>query len=200
MKKAIYIIGLLLIMDLLSACCNCLEPVFGKYTHQSITLINLNNAGISPQVAVEDTVPKKAYGIRINLNAAALACAAPKPGFLLNSSYAFSCKCGPANVLFARDSMIQIQVFTQNDFDEQHLAGAELTAYFKLFKHPNYIEISDWVQTKTNTKFEGMDLNSSFDLLLMTAPKVLTQHAFKVRISLSDGRVFEAITSSIVLI
>lgn len=200
MKKAFYIIGLLLIMDLLSACCNCLEPVFGRYTHLSISLNNLNNAGISPVLTENDTIPKQAYGIRINLNAAALACATPKPAFLVSSSYAFSCKCYPANVLFAKDSMVQLQIFTLNPFDELHPAGAEITEYFKRFTHPNYSEISDWVQTKTNTIYDASNLNSSFDILLMNAPKELTQHAFRVRISLSDGRILETLTPSIVLL
>lgn len=189
-----------MLMDLISACCNCLEPVFSKYTHQSISLNNLNNAGISPVLTENDTIPKQAYGIRINLNATVLACATPKPAFLLGSSYAFGCRCEPANVFFAKDSLVQIQVFTLNAFDELHPAGAEITEYFKRFTHPNFTEISDWVQTKNNTKYDVSDINSSFDILLITAPKELTQHVFKVRISLSDGRVFEATTSSLVLI
>jgi len=106
-----------------------------------------------------------------------------------------TCKC-----FFAKDSLVQIQVFTLNAFDELHPAGAEITEYFKRFTHPNFTEISEWLQTKNNTKYDVSDLNSSFDILLITAPKELTQHVFKVRISLSDGRVFEATTSSLVLI
>lgn len=199
-SRIVFILLFPLIAEVVVSCCECTEPFIGNYTNQTILVNNLDNSGSEPMLATTNSVPKAAFGIRINLSREKTACSNPPRSFFIQSAYARKCDCPPPHQLLAKDSVSAIQIFTLNDFDSNHPANSEVSEYFKIFKGTSFITIEEYVAKRRTTLYSDSELEESFDALLMTTPSFNESHQFKILISLSDGRTLEGITSSIDLI
>lgn len=94
---------------------------------------------------------------------------------------------------------MSIKVYTLNDFDGTHPAGADLSGNFKVYRNYAFMTMEDYLKYADVTLYDERQLDIRIDLLLMTAPAITDQHQFKVQMALSDGRVLETETSTIEL-
>jgi hypothetical protein len=147
-----------------------------------------------------NSVPKEAFGIRTQLNREKTACLSPSKSLFIQTTNATSCYCPPQNQLLARDSVIAIQIFTLNDFDTHHPANSDVSEYFKVFKRSSFSSITDFLKKYNTILDRESELELTFDILLMTPPSLNQNHSFKIKVTLSDGRTLEGITTSIDLI
>jgi hypothetical protein len=159
---------------------------------------HLDNSGSAAIVTSGPSVPKEAYGIQLRLGLEKVACNQPMKTHFISTSYAFSCDCPPPE-LIPRDSVANIEIFTTNDFDEFHLANSDVSEYFKIFTGSNYVTIQDILPNLSRIYYYDYESITTTELLLMTAPALNENHSFKLVMTLSDGRIFEASTSPIIL-
>jgi hypothetical protein len=200
-NKILSILLLLLLVELITACCNCIEPTSYYYTNCSLTVKNLDNSGPEPVVAHSDTLLKNAYGIRVTVSRFENTCITKVNGFsFIQSAYAFDCFCPPEVQYLALDSIASIEIKTINDFDAEHLANSNISDYFYVFGGNEFTPIVESIANLETTLYDFENPTLEFDLLLMSPPTAGTRHQFEVLIGLSDGRVLTAQTGYIELI
>jgi hypothetical protein len=200
-NKILSILLLLMLIELIAACCNCVEPTSYYYTNCSFTLKNLDNTGAEPVVAYSDTISKNAYGIRITVSRIENTCSTKLNGFsLIQSAYAFDCFCPPEVQYLALDSIASLEIKTINDFDAEHPANSDISNYFSVFKGNEFTPVNEYITNLETTLFDLENSTLEFDLLLMSPPTAGTRHQFEVIIGLSDGRILTAQTGYLELI
>ena len=196
-QKILFFLLFSLLAEVLLSCCDCPDTVTRRYTNKSFTVANLDNSGSGPVVATAATVPKAAYGIRLQIVRETTACG--RRALFLPVAYAFSCGCPPELEILPRDSVTAIHVFTLADFDGNHPAGSDVSAYFKSYTPYYFLGIPDYLQKSRTVLLDESELQARIDLLLMTAPARTGAHRFRVRLTLSDNRVLELDTPPIEL-
>jgi len=167
----------------------------------------LDNSGASAAETDSPQINKNAYGIRLFLTRERdiIARARQINSVLIQSVHAITIYCPPKYIYTARDSIISIKIFTINDFDNQHLAGADITSYFRTPRSFSTVEslVADMGYTSWDYFGDGWDYlvrKLRIDLLLMFAPTANNLHQFKVQVELSDGRILEQYTTEVELL
>jgi hypothetical protein len=191
-----------LVVETLLSCCNCMGLDLNFfYSNKAFKAIHLDNSGPNPIETAANEVNKNAYGIRINMEAAKTACVSPRnPSIFWASAYATSCECQPDSTFSAKDWIVLIKIKTVNDFDEKHLAGSDVTDYFKVYEKPNFKEIGTFLKENETIFIDDMPMKYNIDLLLMSAPLKGKEHIFNIELTLSNGNVLSQQTKAINLI
>lgn len=203
-KRALYILLTVFAAKVIMACCDCIEPVVKHYTNESVSLTILDNSGERPIETEASTIPGTAFGIKVSFSRQ-LAWSANSLHSPFTTSHAFTCDCPPELEILPKDSITDFRVFTVNNFDVEHPAGAEVTDYFRVYQFYSFTSISEFIKNGSSygygtsrwALYSNDELNSSLNLLLMKAPEPTGMHRFRVRIALSDGRVLEKETREI---
>jgi len=149
-----------------------------------------------------DSLPKEQLGIQLNLNGT-IVFSEPEtkhmPGFI-NTAYACSC---PETMYFTADSISSIKIITLNNFDSTHVAGSDVTGYFRV---PEYDysggkakviqkPMEDYFQYSYSGPGPGFYLN----IYLNRFPQNEGYAKFKIRVFTVNGKVFENETEAIYL-
>lgn len=206
-----------LIIEAVIACCNCNENTFTNYstywyyTNNDMLVSNIDNSGPAPVAAQSDSVSKCAYGIRVVIDRVELeqdptseyswrALPMPKKTQyregLIQSAYAMEeCWCEEERILMAADTMVSLEVISNNYFDSGHPAGSDIQDLFRIFYHDNLFQTSDITNISVWDYYDPDDeIILVLNLLLMQEPENSGLNDFTVRITLSDGRLFEQST------
>lgn len=180
-------------LALISCGCDCNDGPEENVFICSLELSNLDNSGFSATVG-GDTIVKEAFGIGLDvildLNQT---CSKQTP--LLTGAYASDCSCLPATT-FIRNRVTQLNIFTLDDFDAQHLAGSDVTSYFYEFFSGNYHPAADALDMST-AEFETRLIQR--DLLLMEPPATAGNFSFEVQLVLSNGDTLSQTTQNVYL-
>lgn len=199
-NKIILILLLPLLVELMVACCDCLEPTYFNYTYCGLTVNNLDNSGAAPNVAQSNKISKVAFGIRVVINRNENICKAkPNKSFFFQSAYATSCDCPFEFQYLPLDSINSVKVVTKNDFNAGHLENSDVSEYFFVFGGNEFSTIGEYITNIVTTLYDFSSPTLAFDLLLMTPPTIGLEQQFKVEVELSDGRILTAQTELIEL-
>ena len=199
-KKVLVLLLIPVFCDMLVACCDCGEPQLFRYTNKVLELEHLDNRGQSAVVVAGEPALKEAYSIRLTVKGETTAFKTPSFSFFINRSYAFSCGCDPAIQYLPKDSITAIYVITVNDFDAQHPAGTDISAYFRLYTWNNFTSIDDYLQKDAKIFSYDEPKQIILNALLMQPPASSGVYRFKIVMDLSDGRRFDKETSTIELL
>lgn len=184
-----------MLVELIVACCNCLETTYFKYTNCSITINNLDNSGAKPIVSQTNTISKHAFGIRVAINRNENTCEViPNKSLIFQTASATSCDCPPEVQYLPLDSIVSVAISTINAFDAEHLENSDVSKYFYVFHGNEFTGIDEYIGNIDNILYDFANPAYVFDLLLMTPPTIGIEHQFKVTVKLSDGRIFNALT------
>ena len=184
-----------LMVELIIACCDCLETTYFKYTNCSMTLSNLDNSGAKPIVAQTNTISKRAFGIRIAINRNENTCEVIlNKSLFFQTAYATSCGCPPEVQYLPLDSIVSVVITTINDFNTQHPENTDVSKYFNVFHGNEFTGIDEYIGNIDNILYDFANPAYVFDLLLMSPPTIGIDHEFKVTVKLSDGRIFNTLT------
>lgn len=201
-RKIILVLLMPVITHVIIACCNCPEPVVKRYSNESMTVQNLDNSSGVPLVITSATVPKNAYGIKVNLHRAVVAYNVKRLPSFFQSAYAYCDECGPKLKIIAKDTIVDLKVFSIYDFDANHSANSDVSEYFTILTDifsgtiPDYLgSIKDYPYDVT--LYDESQLESELSLFLTTAPELRTGNKFSVQITLSDGRILKQETSEL---
>jgi hypothetical protein len=143
------------------------------FTWDTIFTNNLNNQYESVMLSSNDSVPKKAYGIRLNFKIT------PYAGTVSSDSCAY---------LVPSDTIIDIKILTIYDFDAIHLANSDVSDYFEIaspasgnqsyntgYSYISFSSIKDYLaETTDQSQFHQLDF------LLTTSPQLNTKNEFKI--------------------
>lgn len=203
--KKLKVLFLVLVFPLfgqvLVSCCECMDSSFLSYTNCSISTLNLDNSGISPQIASSNSIPKDAFGLRLVLLRSEDVCEHKHSNSIfIQSAYALSCDCPPKFEYQPLNIIKSLKINTQNDFDSIHPSGSDITELFFEFKENRFTSLDDFVENLDTVIPNFLDPIFEFDLLLMSSPTIGQDHEFQVSIELSDGRTLNAKTGILKLL
>lgn len=199
LKKVFLLLLLLVIAETWMACCDCEAPKYYNYTHTGMVLLNLDNRGQNPVIASDYPIPKEAYGIRIILTTEATARQKPAFSFFIQSAYAFSCKCEAGTQYLPRDSVVNLRIFTLNDFDAEYPAGSEISDYFRILSSDHYTTVPGYLSQSGATFTYNEPREVLLNTMLLQPPVQKGNYRFRIEIELSDGRIFNKETDMIEL-
>lgn len=162
--------------------CSCSRHIPSVYEITGMSLGNANNTGETPSDATTPSVPRQAYAIKMTLSEKMLDKKDGEPsenGFINN------------------DRLISLNIFSLNNFDSTHLAGASLNAYFLTQLNSSgavdaFISKGQIGEGKYDYEKESYIDSWSSDqyFYLMTPPLSTGTQSFVVEMGLSDGRNF----------
>ena len=198
-KVALLVLIFPLLVDMGIACTPNHKSDGGLYSNKSFSVSNLDNSGRNTFITTTDSVLKKAYGIRLHLVREIFVTNKSPQYIFIQSAYADSPPIYYHDYL-PLDSIVSMQIFTINDFDDFHPAGSEITDYFKVYQNYSFTPIKEYLNKASKIYSHLSDLQVDIDMLLMTAPIINTKHQFKIQIKLSDGRILTQETTMINLI
>jgi hypothetical protein len=207
MKTRWVILFLLLvpIVSLFHSCWGCDPPAPASYSHKTLLLKNLDNSG--ERVIETETlqINKDAYGIRLYIvtEESIIARAKQTNSVFIQPVYATSVPDCYRYIYSAIDSIVSINIFTLNDFDNQHSENTNITDYFKI--RQTYSSVEEYVKKISYTyecdEFKTLSWKDLIiDLMLMIAPTTTNNQQFKIQVKLSDGRILEQQTTEIELL
>ena len=183
----------------------------------NIEIQNIDNSGRNPVIIENEnvTIPKEGYGIRIIFNLEQLTDSVINDAIINNGSiknftknitlstnlYATSCDDYSPPLLTFKDTILNIKIFSLNDFDNENLANSDVSNLFRIYDSNKYISIEEYLEKHTTIYFEGYynpyNMGRKIDLYLMKAPVFTGEHSFSIEVLLSDGRILYATTSII---
>lgn len=92
-----------------------------------------------------------------------------------------------------------LEIFSNNDFDASHPKNTDLSSYFKVKISNNLNTITEYI--KYINKFYQTSSNPFYwGTFLQVAPTLNKKHKFRLKMTLSDGRILEAETTEVELI
>lgn len=185
LKKVVFLLLAPILVEMLIACCECNEPPPYDFVYNDFSIINIDNSGKEPVESVESEIAKNAYGIRLKFTTL-LATTTPHFGPLfLSSAMANDC-CPPPYE--SRDRIKSLKIISLYDFDDSHKAGADVSAYFKIYQNSSYAPVTDIVEDNELLYNSFVDKKNIYqDILLMTAPTFPLQQ-FRVKIAFLNGK------------
>jgi hypothetical protein len=184
LKKWVNYLLIIISLPLFAICCDkCPEdfqPCIPKNTPliwDSIFTDNMDNSAEKVKLSSNDSVPKAAFGIRLNFNIA------PYPTLPRGSD---SCV-----FLIPADTIVDFKIYTVYDFDATHSAGSDVSDYFKIgslkkdyysninnnYSYNTFSSIPDYLLTN-----KKQELFYQLDFLLTKAPQMNLVHQFNVKI------------------
>ncbi len=156
----------------------CSKHIPAVYEVVGMSLRNSNNTGQNPQDAVTDSVPKKAYAIKMTLEEAIRV---KREGDVQENGF------------INEDELTALTIFSLANFDDSHPAGTPLNAYF-LTALNSSATLTEFVSKGQIGGGNYMDHeyieNWTTDqyLFLMTPPAQPGDQAFVVKLNFSDRR------------
>jgi hypothetical protein len=197
LNKVLIIISIPFLVNLIIGCCDCIETMFFDYTNCSVSIENLDNSGREVIVSLSNQIPRKAFGLRINIERKEDVCGNDFQPLFISPAYAISCDYCPEKLYLPLDSIVSLDVITNDDFDSGHSANDNISEYFSVLMSTEFISINEFINRQHNELYDINNSDLQFDLMLMSPPDESSEYQFEVQIELSDGRVLTE-TSAIV--
>ena len=203
--KVIIVLLSLLIADLLVKSCSRCPEYQLEYSLSSFSAIPLNNEKIMKVIGgAQYAGENNPYPFRTDFGVSFLfQCPKniitiaeiyqPVQSLFIQSAYAWSCE--PAPNYYPIDRIISIQIFSDKDFGQTHLAGTDIAELFTICEW-NYVTRVLWLTSLEDyLKRSAPILHDSdsirLDCLITAMDVEHGEHNFRFVVKLSDGRILE---------
>ncbi len=198
-KKVIIVFILALGLQFVTSCntnCRCSPVRDIYYTNSGVTVKNLDSKLPVPFVTTSKIIAGANYGIQIELQIQQLVRRKQNVNWgLIQSAYA--CSCIGDNYL-AKESILSVEIFSNNDFSSDYPKNTDLSSLFKIKANNSTTTIEEHTKLINNHKYGYPNLFYG-GVFLQVKPSVSSKHEFKIRITLSDGRILEGKTTEVEL-
>ncbi len=200
--KVFFLLSLPILLEVMIACCKCSPTQESNFVNCDFEAHHLIFTGDYPEITTADSTLKTVYGIQIAVNRKENICSA-QSSFYFNAAYA--CSCVPLYSFNATNAITKINIITINEFDEQHLAGSDISDYFIAEEYSKSYSIPNYINTRDSILYSDVSFTDSnfdewtTDLFLKTPPAGNSEHQFKVIVTFSDGQILEEQLSPIKL-
>lgn len=183
---------LLLIIISIPLLMGCLKKE--KYEEYPVDLCSINtslldNTYSNPEISYEDTLRSKAFGMRLGLNfthSGSDSCE-----MVFETSY---------NKVYLQNKVQLIEIITNTDFDQYHLAGSNIVDYFSVYRGHNYVGLKDYYNDLPRINTTDFPLSEQMDALLMHLPENAGDYQFTTRFYMIDGSVIESVSPQVHLL
>lgn len=168
----------------LLSCCDCpAEPGKAYYSIDAINLTTLDNSGSNPMAIETGGIPKEAFGILIRYTTTIIS----RNSFLNNSFFcsAQACSCIDPDMIPGEEFVITIT--TVNDFNDDYLAGSDVTALFRGEVGGKYYSLEEFSD-------DAEQLRVPEKIYLVTPPEIPGTHQFEIEITMANNRTVSAST------
>ena len=196
--------GLSIAGSIVESCLRCPKYQPGEYSLSSFYTSPLSNKEIMSVIGGEqyagETNPypfRTDFGVYIyfqcKTDSTIEANYKPVNSLFIQSAYAFNC--GDRPIFYPIDSIISIQVFSDKDFGETHLAGTDIAKFFKICEWNYATRVPSLTSFEDYLKRPAPILNGFYAIYfhcLITATNVESgEHNFRFVVKLSDERILE---------
>ena len=181
MRKVSIIFFLLILTRVLVSCCKDAGFNF-RWSKTSVTNIDVSKN--TPTQLAQDSSKIANYGFRLFFEYEQVAVHFIKD-FGLNKTYALSCESDYPN----KDSVVSIEVTTQNHFDNTHPAGSSITKY--LLTRLSGLQPASparYDPIRDNIYYINMFTNNGLDFKFKPVLPTLGQHTFTIAVFFRSGR------------
>jgi hypothetical protein len=114
----------------------------------------------------------------------------PSKSLFIQSAYALSC---PPPIYYPVDSITSIQIFSDKNFDETHLAGTDIAEFFRILswngQSYHFLSFEDYLQRPAPI-LEGLEIFGFRSFVTVTDVES-GEHNFRIVVELSDERTLE---------
>ncbi|MBV4359331.1 DUF5034 domain-containing protein [Pinibacter aurantiacus] len=176
-----------MIAGTIEACCHCPEGLKYQFAIDKIKLEVLDNGGQVPVITGADSICKKCYGLRVELETIKVGQQKVHKPLFLESAYANRC-CTSGFTGDSRDTIQTVQVFTAIDFDSTHKAGSDVTSYF--FIDGTKPLPANGVFNQPIYTFTEEPMPIDYNFILMHESEY-SQCQFRVVVTVASGKQFE---------
>jgi hypothetical protein len=197
-RKIFFVFAFAIAAQLISGCvdCNC-GPIQTFYTTTKTLLVsNIDSALPEPMITNSAVIAASKYGFKIQLLSDKVALKNQRVNWgLIQTAYACSCA---EDIYKSKEAISTIEIFSNNDFDASHTKNTDISSYFSVKIYNNLITMIEYV--KYINKFYQTSSNPFYwGIVLQVPPTLNKKHKFRIKMTLSDGRVLEAETSEVEL-
>ena len=182
MRKIIIIFFLLISTRVLISCCKDLGFNF-RWSKAIVTNIDVSTN--TPTPLIQDSSKIANYGFRLIFEYEQVVTHFTQD-FGLNKTYALSCESNYPN----KDSVVSIDVTTQNNFDNTHPAGSSITEYLLTRVSGVHFGTDPPQYTPINNNLYLINIfeNNGLDFKFKPVSPILGQHTFIMAVSFESGR------------
>ncbi len=201
-KKIFFVYALALTLQLFTAgCvdCNC-GPVKDIYfTAFGVAVKNIDAALPQPMTTDANVISSANYGIHIGMQMRQLVLRKQHINWGLIQT-AQACSCDEGNFI-AKEDILSLEIFSNNDFDATHPKNTDLSLYFKVKNNQKMLSIVDYLKSYKTLPYASKPSKLAFydNVFLQVAPSSNKKHKFRVKITLSDGTILTAETNEVEL-
>ena len=197
-KKVLFVFVIALVSQTIAGCvdCNC-GPIKKIYfTRKGLSLKNMNSSLPHPMVTDTGIISSANYGIHVRLLIEHLAVRKQHINWGLIQT-AQACSCAEDDFI-PKEGITSVEIFSNNDFDATHPKNTDLSLYFKVKNYKVTTPIAEHIKRLKESSYIARE--AFYDgVFLQNGPTGSKKHKFRVRITLSDGRILEAETSEVEL-
>jgi hypothetical protein len=188
---------------IINSCCSCdqIEPDFFKTNNIRLNHIEFSFKGDTNYSFTQisnDTALKNKYGIQVQFETQTIVQKNRAFNSFINSAYA--CKCVNENYI-TKDTIEKIKIYSLLNFDANHLAGSDITAYFVSFAFQynptklSKIPITEFLYKKRNENYSPYEQMPFY--LDKTPEANNNKMQFAVSVEFKNGKILRD-TSSII--
>ncbi len=199
LKKIFIVFAFALVTQLIAGCvdCNCGPTKKIYYTKKNPSLKHMDAALPHPMITKDSVIASDKYGIYLQMQTQQLIVRKQHTNWGL-IQIAQACGCAEDEII-PTEQISAIAIFSNSDFDASHPKNTDLSLYFKV-KRGKTVETMEFYLKYLKDSRYGSNNPFAEGILLQVAPSSNKKHKFKVRITLSDGRILEAETTEVELI
>ena len=187
-------------------CCPCNDPQTLSYSNCEVSVENLDNGGITPEVSKRDTISERSYGLRVTLRRNLGTCMLRRHSLLFTSAYATSCDCLPEFDFETEDSVSQIKIIAMTDLSDEISAGDIVDDAFRVLYRGNYVSTDTFFVGGFAFRVGEASLeeprsvgNPSYDFVLARALAAPVVAQFRIDVTLESGTVLSTLTDKVLL-
>ncbi|SFH30137.1 DUF5034 domain-containing protein [Pedobacter insulae] len=197
-KKVLFVFGLALIVQTITGCvdCNC-GPIRKIYiTKTGLTLNALDSSLPQPMVSQTGVIASANFGFQLLLRTAHVAVRKQQVNWRLIQT-AQACSCAEDDFI-SKEDVLSVEIFSNNDFDASHPKNTDLSVYFEVKNYKTMVPLAEYIKRIKDSNY--LARTAFFEGIFLTnAPTINKMHKFRVKITLSDGRILEAETPEVEL-
>jgi hypothetical protein len=137
------------------------------------------------------------FGARINFNYELIAKLQDLNISLIQSAYALT---KPTDEYLLKDKTLSITIKTINDFDNELLAGSDISDYFKTLWAGDFISINSRLNGTNGINESRISedyLNEEYDIYLRENPSIGEKHQFEILMEFESGKILSEMTDEI---
>ena len=202
MKKALYIYLIFTLFSILtSSSCKSPETHYFDWNNLNYSKqeIFYQNGFINYRETDKTTFAELTFGVNLRFEYNIFAAL---NNFRINSPYSLYATSYEDDIYILSDKVSYIKITTINDFDEEHLAGSDVTDYFSTLFGGDFKPVNSMVNgvNGLNTdRYEESQLTENYLMFLRENPTIQNDQQFQIEVKFGSGKSL-AITTELITI